>query len=248
MIKLCVNIDHVATVREARKTYEPNPVLAAQEAELGGAEGITLHIREDRRHMQDYDLAALRKCVTVSLNLEMAATDAMVDLAITTNPEMVMLVPEGRAEITTEGGLDIHGDRNHLQDVIAKLHDANLRVSAFIDAEPHQITAAKEIGCDVCEMHTGPYAEAIEQHDFVLSHSAVDEEFVRLQQAAKHILSLDMQCNAGHGLNYQNVGRVASIDGLTELHIGHSIVSRCIFIGMRSAVEEMKQQIQKAIA
>ena len=119
---------------------------------------------------------------------------------------------------------------------------------AFIDAEPHQITAAKEIGCDVCEMHIGPYAEAIEQHDFVLSHSAVDEEFVRLQNAAKHILSLDMQCNAGHGLNYQNVGRVASIDGLSELHIGHSIVSRCIFIGMRSAVEEMKQQIQKATA
>ena len=244
MIKLCVNIDHVATVREARKTYEPDPVRGAQEAEQGGADGITLHLREDRRHMQDHDLARLRECVTVPLNLEMAATDAMVDLAISTKPDMVMLVPEGRAEITTEGGLDICSDQTRLQDVIANLHGAQLLVSAFIDAEPHQINAAKEIGCDVCEMHTGPYAEAIERHDFQLSHPVVEAELLRLEEAASLILSLEMRCNAGHGLNYQNVGRIASIDGLSELHIGHSIVSRCIFVGMRTAVEEMKQKIQ----
>ena len=246
MIKLCVNIDHVATIREARKTHEPDPVLAADEAELGGADGITLHIREDRRHMQDHDLARLRKTVKVPLNLEMAATAAMVELAIHTMPEMVMLVPEGRNEVTTEGGLDVCGDLTHLKDVVSQLHRAQLRVSAFIDADQSQIEAAKAINCDVCEIHTGPYARAIEDHDFSIRHTAVDEEVAKIQAAASLIQSLEMQCNAGHGLNYHNIGTIAAIEGIMELHIGHSIVSRCVFVGMRQAVEEMKEQIQKA--
>ena len=244
MIKLCVNIDHVATVREARKTYEPDPVFAANEAELGGADGITLHIREDRRHMQDYDLEKLRKSVKVPLNLEMAATDAMVELAILTRPEMVMLVPEGRDEVTTEGGLDICSDIERLKDVIHRLHTASLRVSAFIDADPHQIEGAKKIGCDVCEIHTGPYAESIEKNEFSITHRDVDTQVERIRTSVEHILGLELQCNAGHGLNYHNVGRVAAINGLSELHIGHSIVSRSIFVGMQGAVKEMKQQIQ----
>ncbi len=246
MIKLCVNIDHVATIREARQTYEPDPVAAASEAQYGGADGITLHIREDRRHMQDSDLALLRNKVNSPLNLEMAATDKMVSLAIATKPEMVMLVPEGRDEITTEGGLDICGDLDRLQDVIHTLHKASLPVSAFIDAESHQIEAAKEAGCDVCEIHTGPYAESIEKNDFSISHSDVDAQLERIKKSIDHVRTLDMQCNAGHGLNYHNVGRIVSLGGLSELHIGHSIVSRCVFVGMREAVREMKDRIKES--
>ncbi|MDP7009391.1 MAG: pyridoxine 5'-phosphate synthase [Phycisphaerales bacterium] len=246
MVKLCVNIDHVATIREARKTYEPNPVLAAAEAELGGADGITLHIREDRRHMQEYDLANLRSSVGTPLNLEMAATDAMVDLAIKTMPEMVMLVPEGRDEITTEGGLDICGDFDRIQRIVGVLHRENLRVSAFIDAEIEQINAAKNAGCDVCEIHTGPYAESIEKNGFSITHEEVATQRSRVQNSASHVQSLGMQCNAGHGLNYLNVGGIAAIPGICELHIGHAIVSRSIFVGMKRAVEVMKEHIQEA--
>ena len=246
MVKLCVNIDHVATIREARKTYEPDTVAAAAEAQLGGADGITLHIREDRRHMQDSDLALLRNSVHVPLNLEMAATDEMVKLAIATKPEMVMLVPEGRNEITTEGGLDICSDLDRLKDVIHTLHQSSLPVSAFIDAESHQIEAAKEIGCDVCEIHTGPYAESIENNDFLLSHQEVEKQLGRIKASIDYICRLGMQCNAGHGLNYHNVSRVISLGGLTELHIGHSIVSRCVFVGMQQAVREMKEHINEA--
>ncbi len=245
MVKLCVNIDHVATIREARKTYEPDPIAAAHEAELGGADGITLHIREDRRHMQDDDLALLRKNVKVPLNLEMAATDEMVAIAIATKPEMVMLVPEGRDEITTEGGLDICGDLHRLKEVIHTLHRASLRVSAFIDAETHQINAAKEAGCDVCEIHTGPYAESIENNEFSLSHEEVEKSIDRIKKSIEQVRTLGMQCNAGHGLNYHNVSRIVALDGLTELHIGHSIVSRCVFVGMRKAVIEMKEHFKE---
>jgi pyridoxine 5-phosphate synthase len=246
MIKLCVNIDHVATIREARKTYEPDPIAASREAEHGGADGITLHIREDRRHMQDYDLLKLRKSVKVPLNLEMAATESMVELAIATKPEMVMLVPEGRDEITTEGGLDICGDFDRLKKVIRTLHDASLPVSVFIDAQSQQIEAAKEAGCDVCEIHTGPYAQSIENNDFSLSSQKVDTQIERIHKSIDCVHKFGMQCNAGHGLNYHNVGRVVSLGGLTELHIGHSIVSRCVFVGMQQAVTEMKQRIQEA--
>ena len=246
MVKLCVNIDHIATIREARKTYEPDPISAAEEAAIGGADGITLHIREDRRHMQDHDLHKLRKSVKVPLNLEMAATDSMINLAISTMPDMVMLVPEGRDEITTEGGLDICGDLDRLRHAITKLHGASLPVSVFIDAEMNQIEAAKEINCDVCEIHTGPYATSVEHNDFSTTHQDVRIEVERIQNAADYILKLGMQCNAGHGLNYHNISNIAAMNGLSELHIGHSIVSRCVFVGMQQAVLEMKQHIQEA--
>jgi len=246
MVKLCVNIDHVATLREARKTYEPDPISAAKEAEIGGADGITLHIREDRRHMQDHDLRRLRESVKVPLNLEMAATESMINLAISTMPDMVMLVPEGRDEVTTEGGLDICGDLDRLRNAITKLHEASLPVSVFIDAETDQIEAAKEINCDVCEIHTGPFATSVEHSNFSTTHKNVRLEIERIQDAADYILKLGMQCNAGHGLNYHNIGKVAAIDGLSELHIGHSIVSRCVFVGMQQAVVEMKKHIQEA--
>ena len=245
MPKLCVNIDHIATIREARKTYEPDPLLAANEAQLGGADGITLHIREDRRHMQESDLESLRRMVQVPLNLEIAATEQMIDLAIKTKPKMVMLVPEGRDEITTEGGLNILQDIEQLRSVISKLHEADLRVSAFIGADDNQIEAAKEVGCDVCEIHTGPYALAIEKNDFSLSSDEVESEVVRITRAGELIESLGMQFNAGHGLNYHNIGLIANIPRLSELHIGHSIVSRCVFVGMQNAVSEMKRLIQE---
>ena len=246
MTKLCVNIDHIATIREARKTYEPDPVLAAQEARLGGADGITLHIREDRRHMQDHDLARLREAVQVPLNLEMAATGPMVELALRTMPDMVMLVPEGRHEITTEGGLDVVGDLERLRDAVSRLRAANLKVSAFIDADHDQIRAADAIGCEVCEIHTGPYALAVEKNGFSLTHDSVEEELDRIRKAGECIRSIGLQFNAGHGLNYLNVGRIASLEGLSELHIGHSIVSKCVFNGMQQSVEEMKRLIQEA--
>ena len=248
MMKLCVNIDHVATVREARKTYEPDPIAAAKEAVLGGADGITLHIREDRRHMQDHDLTRLMEQLALPINLEMAATGEMINIAIATKPNMVMLVPEGRNEITTEGGLDICADQAYLRDTVAQLHDAGLRVSAFIDGVENQIDAARAINCDVCEIHTGPFAEEIEQCNFSLEHPNVEAQIVRIIEATAAIRSRGMQCNAGHGLNYRNVPLIAGIAAISELHIGHSIVSRSIFVGMRNAVKEMQSCIQRTLA
>lgn len=246
MIELGVNVDHVATVRQARRTYEPDPVWAAVEAHLGGADGITVHLREDRRHIQDEDVRRLRELTHIKLNLEMAATDEMVGIARRLRPEMAMLVPEGRHEITTEGGLDIAAQEPRLREQVAKLADAGIVVSVFIDAEPHQVEAAKRIGASVCEIHTGPYAHAFHAKGRDAESPAVLVELDRIRRAGEHIRAAKMRFNAGHALNYFNVEPVARLSGVRELHIGHSIVSRAIFIGMREAVREMKRLIVSA--
>ncbi|HUQ75438.1 MAG TPA: pyridoxine 5'-phosphate synthase [Burkholderiales bacterium] len=246
MIELGVNIDHVATVRQARRTYEPDPVWAAVEAHLGGADGITCHLREDRRHVQDEDVRRLRELTHIRLNLEMAATDEMVGIACRIKPEMAMLVPEGRAEITTEGGLDIVGQESRLKTMVARLTDAGIRVSVFIDAELKQVEAAARIGATVCEIHTGPYAHAFHSKGRDAESAPVIAELKRITQAGEAIRKLGMRFNAGHALNYFNVGPVAALPGVRELHIGHAIVSRAVFVGMREAVREMKRLMLQA--
>ncbi len=242
-IELGVNIDHVATVRQARRTYEPDPVWAAVEAHVGGADGITVHLREDRRHIQDDDVRRLRDLVQIKLNLEMAATDPMVSFACQLKPQLAMLVPEGRHEITTEGGLDVVGGGPTLRQRVLKLKDAGIVVSVFIDAEPRQIEAAKSLGADVCEIHTGPYAHAFHARRDV---DAAGEELAKLAAAGALVRSLGMRFNAGHALNYVNVGAIAALAGVRELHIGHAIVSRAMFVGMRVAVAEMKRLMREA--
>ncbi|MEP7062622.1 MAG: pyridoxine 5'-phosphate synthase [Betaproteobacteria bacterium] len=240
MIELGVNIDHVATLREARRTYEPDPVWAAVEAHLGGADGITVHLREDRRHIQDEDVRRLRDLVHIKLNLEMAATAAMVELACTLKPEMAMLVPEGRQEVTTEGGLDVIAHEKALIGAVRKLQDAGIRVSVFIDAERRQVEAAARIGASVCELHTGPYAHAFHARGRDAGSPAVTAEVARLKDAGAAVRAAGMRFNAGHALNYINVQPVAALDGVRELHIGHAIVARAVFVGLREAVREMK--------
>ena len=246
MIELGVNVDHVATVRQARRTYEPDPVWAAVEAHLGGADGITVHLREDRRHIQDEDVRRLRELTHIKLNLEMAATGEMVAIACRLRPEMAMLVPEGRHEITTEGGLDICSQEGRLRDEVAKLAGAGIVVSVFIDAELRQVEAAKRIGASVCEIHTGPYAHAFHAKGRDSESPAVLAELERIRVAGEAIRAAGMRFNAGHALNYFNVEPVARLPGVRELHIGHSIVSRSIFVGMREAVREMKRLIVDA--
>jgi pyridoxine 5-phosphate synthase len=246
VIELGVNVDHVATVRQARRTYEPDPVWAAVEAHLGGADGITCHLREDRRHIQDEDVRRLRELTHIRLNLELAATDEMVGIACRIKPEMAMLVPEGRAEVTTEGGLDIASQEARLKSVVAKLAGAGIVVSVFIDAELRQVEAAKRIGATVCEIHTGPYAHTFHSKGRDAESPAVVAELQRIAKAGEAIRSLNMRFNAGHALNYFNVEPVASLPGLRELHIGHAIVSRALFVGMREAVRQMKQLMVQA--
>ena len=240
MIELGVNVDHVATVRQARRTYEPDPVWAAVEAHLGGADGITVHLREDRRHIQDEDVRRLRELTHIKLNLEMAATDEMVQVARRIRPEMAMLVPEGRHEITTEGGLDIVAQEARLREVVAQLAQAGIVVSVFIDAQSSQVEAAKRIGAAVCEVHTGPYAHAFHAKGRDAESPAVAAELEKIRRAGERIRTLGMRFNAGHALNYFNVEPVARLPGVRELHIGHAIVSRAVFVGMREAVREMK--------
>jgi pyridoxine 5-phosphate synthase len=247
MIELGVNVDHVATVRQARRTYEPDPVWAAVEAHLGGADGITVHLREDRRHIQDEDVRRLRELTHIKLNLEMAATDEMVAIAQRIRPEMAMLVPEGRHEITTEGGLDILAQEARLGDVVARLAGSGIVVSVFIDAEPRQVEAAQRIGAAVCEVHTGPYAHAFHARGRDAESPAVVAELDKLRAAGERVRALGMRFNAGHALNYFNVEPVARLPGLRELHIGHAIVSRAVFVGMREAVREMKQLMLQAL-
>lgn len=246
MIELGVNIDHVATLRQARQTYEPDPVWAAVEAHLGGADGITVHLREDRRHIQDRDVRRLRELTHIKLNLEMAATDEMVAIACQLRPEMAMLVPEGRHEITTEGGLDILRQEQRLKDVVARLRDAGITTSVFIDAELPQIEAAARIGARVCEVHTGPYAHAFFDKGRDAESPAVLAELDKIRAAGTAIRGLGMRFNAGHALNYVNVQPVAGLPGVRELHIGHAIVSRAVFIGLRDAVREMKGLMREA--
>ena len=245
MIELGVNIDHVATLRQARRTYEPDPVWAAVEAHLGGADGITVHLREDRRHIQDQDVRRLRELVHIKLNLEMAATDEMVEIACALKPEMAMLVPEGREEITTEGGLDVAGKEARLKSVVAKLADAGIMTSVFIDALPAQVDAAARIGAKVCEIHTGPYAHAFHAKGRDRESASVVAELNKIRDAGAAVRALGMRFNAGHALNYFNVQPVATLPGVAELHIGHAIVSRSLFVGLREAVRQMKALLRE---
>ena len=246
MIELGVNVDHVATVRQARRTYEPDPVWAAVEAHLGGADGITVHLREDRRHIQDEDVRRLRELTHIKLNLEMAATDEMVAVARRIRPEMAMLVPEGRKEITTEGGLDIVAQEKRLKRSVARLAEAGIVVSVFIDADPRQVEAAQRVGAAVCEVHTGPYARAFHEKGRDAESPAVISQLRKIAKAGERIRALGMRFNAGHALNYFNVQPVARLAGVRELHIGHAVVSRAMFVGMREAVREMKRLITEA--
>ena len=247
MIQLGVNIDHVATVRQARyrdfghDDGEPDPVRAAHEAELGGADGITVHLREDRRHVQDRDVELLRRLVKVKLNLEMAATDEMVGIARRIGPHTAMLVPEGRAEVTTEGGLDVAGQRERLTRVVESLKQGGMIVSAFIDPDPAQVDAAAETGFDVCEVHTGPYAQAFAACGGDMRRDELIDALGAVERAGRRIRDLGMRFNAGHALNYHNVRPVAALEGIEELHIGHAIVSRAVYTGVRAAVAEMKR-------
>lgn len=238
MAKLCVNIDHVATVRQARRITEPDPVQAAVMAELAGAAGITCHLREDRRHIQDDDVWRLKGVVKTALNLEMAITDEMLGIAEKLQPHMVMFVPENRQEVTTEGGLDVAGTLDRVKAATTRMKDAGLLVSHFIDPEPRQIDAARECGADVVELHTGAYADAPtsgEKH----------RELERLEAAALHAQTSNQSVNAGHGLNLRNVLPVAAIPNLRELHIGHSIVSHAVLVGFCAAVEAMVTAIRQ---
>jgi pyridoxine 5-phosphate synthase len=246
LIELGVNIDHVATLRQARRTFEPDPVWAAVEAHLGGADGITVHLREDRRHIQDEDVRRLRELVHIKLNLEMAATEEMIGIACRLKPEMAMLVPEGRHEITTEGGLDVAGKEAALAEAVARLADAGIVVSVFIDAELAQVEAAARIGARVCEVHTGPYAHAFHARGRDRESPAVVAELARIREAGAAIRAAGMRFNAGHALNYHNVQPVAALPEIAELHIGHAIVSRSMFTGLREAVRQMKALIREA--
>ena len=243
---LGVNIDHIATVRNARGTVYPSPLEAALLAETHGADLITLHLREDRRHIQDADVEQLRQQTQIKLNLEMAATDEMVGIACRTRPQMAMLVPEGRHEITTEGGLDVVAQEARLKDVIARLADAGIVTSVFIDAELEQIEAAARIGARVCEIHTGPYAHAFHAAGRDAEAPDVVGEIDKIRNAGEAVRRLGMRFNAGHALNYYNVQPIARLHGIRELHIGHSIVSRSVFVGLREAVVEMKRLMREA--
>ena len=246
MIELGVNIDHVATLREARRTYEPDPVWAAVEAHLGGAGGITVHLREDRRHIRDEDVRRLRELVHIKLNLEMAATEEMIGIACALKPEMAMLVPEGRQEVTTEGGLDVVAQESRLKGTVGRLADAGIVTSVFIDPEPAQVDAAARIGARVCEIHTGPYAHAFHAKGRDPRSAAVVTELHKIRDAGAAVRALGMRFNAGHALNYANVQPVAALPGVRELHIGHAIISRAVFVGLREAVRQMKALIREA--
>ena len=240
MVHLGVNIDHVATIRQARRTYEPDPVAAAAFAEQGGADVITVHLREDRRHIQDRDVRLLRETVSaVRLNLEMACSDEIIDFACQIRPDEITLVPEKRQEVTTEGGLDIVASADRVQRAVEKLRDAGMVVSLFLDPDLRQIEMAARIKADAVELHTGTFALA--------KGNAQAEELERLSQAGKLIVDYGMLLHAGHGLNYQNVGAVAKIPSMRDLNIGHSIVARAVFVGLREAVAQMKLLINNAV-
>jgi pyridoxine 5-phosphate synthase len=246
MIELGVNIDHVATLRQARRTHEPDPVWAAVEAHLGGADGITVHLREDRRHIQDEDVRRLSELVHIKLNLEMAATSEMLDIACRLKPEMAMLVPEGREEITTEGGLDVVRHESPLKAAVGRLAAAGIVTSVFIDAEIAQVEAAARVGARVCELHTGPYAHAFHVKGRDPESPAVVAELAKIRDAGAAVRGLGMRFNAGHALNYFNVQPVAALPGVRELHIGHAIVARSVFVGLREAVRQMKALLREA--
>ncbi len=235
-MRLGVNIDHVATLRQARRGRYPDPVIAASFAELGGADQITLHVREDRRHVNDRDLQLLQQTVNGSLNLEMAAVQAMIELALQTRPETATLVPERREELTTEGGLDVNSHRDEIKRVTRALRDASVEVSLFIDPDLEQIKASHRVDAQAVELHTGRYCEAISERDRA-------RELARVVEAAKAATKLGLRVAAGHGLDYWNVGPIARIDEITELNIGYAIVCRAVFTGLERAVRDMKDLI-----
>ena len=232
MARLAVNVDHVATIREARGIDEPDPVTAAALAELAGAEGIICHLREDRRHINDRDLKLLRKTVKTKLNMEMAAVDEMIGIAIKVRPDLVTLVPERREELTTEGGLDVQLQTDYYKGVVEKLKTADIKVSFFIDPDPLQVRAANQCGGDIVEIHTGHYSEATSESEAV-------ERMGRVAMAVELAADLDLKISAGHGLNYVNVKRFQVLPQINEYSIGHSIVSRALFVGFERAVTQM---------
>jgi pyridoxine 5-phosphate synthase len=238
MIELGVNIDHVATLRQARRTYEPDPVWAAVEAELGGADGITVHLREDRRHINDRDLQLLRQTVQCKLNLEMSLVPEIVEIAAKTLPDQATIVPERRQEITTEGGLDLTHEPDRVASVVQKLQQVGIFVSAFIDPDEKQVQTAVQQGFNAIELHTGEYAR--------LSGDEQVEQLERLKRAGALAVERGLRLHAGHGLNYRNTGPVARIAQMRELNIGHAIVSRAVFVGLRAAVREMKELIERS--
>ncbi|WP_350306377.1 pyridoxine 5'-phosphate synthase [Photorhabdus viridis] len=238
-VLLGINIDHIATVRNARGTVYPDPIQAAFIAEQAGADGITIHLREDRRHITDRDVELLNETIQTRMNLEMAVTDEMVDIACHFKPKFCCLVPEKRREITTEGGLDVIGQKDKVVEAIKRLSDAGILVSLFIDADHQQIDAASEVGAPFIEIHTGAYADAegeIEQ----------EKEFQRIKEAVTYAAGKGLKVNAGHGLTYHNVQRIAALPEIYELNIGHAIIGRAVFSGLAAAVADMKTEIRKA--
>lgn len=235
---LGVNVDHVATIRQARKGIEPDPVMAATLAILGGADGITVHLREDRRHIQDRDVKVLKEFVAVELNLEMAATKEMIGIASQLKPDLVTFVPEKRQELTTEGGLDVKSQKKGIGEAIKKIQDKGIPVSLFINPDFEDITVSKQIKADMVEIHTGMYAntKGKRQH----------EELIRIMNAVRYTLDIGLTVNAGHGLNYFNVQKIASLQGIRGLYIGHSIISRAVLVGMERAIREMKELMKEA--
>jgi pyridoxine 5-phosphate synthase len=232
MALLCVNVDHIATIRQARRAQEPDPVQAAMLAELAGASGITCHLREDRRHIQDRDVELLRRLVKTKLNLEMAVTEEMIRIAIALKPDMVTLVPERREELTTEGGLDVRGHLDAVTRTVRTLQGEGIAVSLFIDPDPEQVSDSARAGAELVELHTGMYAEAGDR-------KALQNEMARLIRATTQARELGLRVNAGHGLNYRNVGPVATIPEVEELNIGHSVIARAALVGVERAVREM---------
>jgi pyridoxine 5-phosphate synthase len=237
MPQLGVNIDHVATVRQARRTYEPDPVWAAALAEMGGADGITIHLREDRRHISDRDLRILRQTVTVKLNLELACESEVLTIACDVKPDQATLVPEKREEVTTEGGLDVLGQRDRVARAVDQLRQAGVSVSLFLDPDPRQIEEAARLAVDAVELHTGQYALAA-------PGPAQERELANLQKIGTLVHDVGLTLHAGHGLTYRNVRPVAAIKGMHELNIGHSIIARAIMVGLQEAVREMKRLLE----
>jgi len=241
MVKLGLNIDHVATVREARKERNPDPLAAAVVAELAGAHGITVHLREDLRHIQERDVRLLRQTVSTRLNLEMAPTQAMLQFALELQPDMVTLVPERRQELTTEGGLDVAGHERELEKIVQNLRAQRIRTSLFVDPEARQVRAAQKVSADAVELHTGNFSRAFHEGE---SDAGYQAERSRLVDAAGLGTRLGLRVNAGHGLDYMNVSQVSNIAGLDELNIGHAIISRAILVGLDRAVRDMLAQIR----
>ncbi len=236
MARLGVNIDHIATLRQARGGKDPDPLAAAVLIELAGADGLVVHLREDRRHIQDRDLTLLREIVQTKLDLELAAEESMVKVALSVKPHMVTLVPERRQELTTEGGLEIAGQRDRIEKIVGLLHDGGIPVSLFIEPDLNQVKAAHKVSADYVELHTGRYANARRMKE---EHAEVEA----ITQAAKLAYKLGIGVNAGHGLNYRNVKRLMQIPEIVEYNIGHSIIARAVLVGLEQAVREMKQLV-----